>query len=199
MIESLRIIITRIFAVVLIALILVSSSVLNKKAPLISEFLSFFGIVLVGVCVLGRLWCSLYIAGYKTDRLIDQGPYSLCRNPLYFFSFIGAMGIGFATGTFTIPTLVLIAFAAYYPHVVKSEEVKLSAIHGSDFVHYKKSVPRFFPDLGSFSEPEEYLVKPKIFRRHLSEVIWFIVLLGFLEFLNALHREEILPTLLQLY
>lgn len=199
MFESLRIIITRMFAAVFIVLILVSSSVMNEKAPLISEILSFISIVMVGICVLGRLWCSLYIAGYKTDHLIDQGPYSLCRNPLYFFSFVGAMGIGFATGTFTIPALVLIAFGAYYPIVMKSEEVKLLEIHGSDFDNYKNTVPSFFPDPARLSEPEEYLVKPKIFRRHMSDVIWFIVLLGFIEFLNGLHRSDILPTLLQLY
>lgn len=199
MFESLRILITRIFAAVLIVLILVSSSVLNEKAPLISEILSFIGMVMVGICVLGRLWCSLFIAGKKTDHLIDQGPYSLCRNPLYFFSFLGAMGIGFATGTFTIPALVLLAFSAYYSVVMKSEEVKLMEIHGSAFVRYKNTVPLFFPDPTRFSEPELYLVKTKIFRRHLLEVIWFIVLLGFLEFLKALHRADILPTLFALY
>jgi protein-S-isoprenylcysteine O-methyltransferase Ste14 len=36
-----------------------------------------------------RLWCSLYISGYKNSQLITSGPYSLCRNPLYFFSFVG--------------------------------------------------------------------------------------------------------------
>jgi hypothetical protein len=172
---------------------------LGEKSPLISEFLSFVGMLMVALCVLGRLWCSLYIAGKKTDHLIDQGPYSLCRNPLYFFSFIGAMGIGFATNTFTIPALILLAFGVYYSVVMKSEEVKLMAIHGSTFVSYKNSVPRFFPDPARFSEPENYLVKTKIVRRHMSEVIWFIVLLGFLEFIKALHRADILPTLFRLY
>ena len=43
------------------------------------------GIALVGISSLGRMWCSLYIAGDKDESLMTQSPYSACRNPLYFF------------------------------------------------------------------------------------------------------------------
>ena len=39
-----------------------------------------------------RLWATLWIAGRKKNKLVDDGPYRACRNPLYLGTF--AMGIG---------------------------------------------------------------------------------------------------------
>ncbi len=199
MIERLRIIVSRIFAVILIALILVSSSALSRSAPFFGKLLSFIGLALVSVAVIGRMWCSLYIAGYKTDRLIDQGPYSISRNPLYFFSLVGAVGIGLATETLFIPAIILIGFMAYYPLVIRSEETKLFEIHGENFQKYTAFVPRFFPSWKLLVEPTEYLVRPRTYRRHMREVIWFLLILGFLQLIKSLHQMEILPTVLNLY
>ncbi len=41
-----------------------------------------------------RLWATLWIAGRKKNKLVDDGPYRACRNPLYLGTF--AMGIGLA-------------------------------------------------------------------------------------------------------
>ena len=199
MIEHLRIIVSRIFAVLLIALILVSSSALSQSAPLLGALLSFIGLALVSVAVIGRMWCSLYIAGYKTDRLIDQGPYSISRNPLYFFSMMGAVGIGFSTETLIIPAIILICFMAYYPLVIRSEESGLLKIHGENFQRYMTTVPRFFPAWKRLVEPEEYPVKPRTYRRHMNDVIWFLLILGFLELVKSFHQMGILPTVLTLY
>ena len=99
MIKKFRIQLTQIFVIILMGTITVSSSAWEIKTPFFSTILFFIGIILVGIASFGRLWCSLYIAGYKTDNLVTEGPYSMCRNPLYFFSFIGALGVGFASET----------------------------------------------------------------------------------------------------
>jgi len=48
--------------------------------------LFFAGTLLAGVAVTGRAWSLMYISGKKNASLVTVGPYSLCRNPLYFFS-----------------------------------------------------------------------------------------------------------------
>src|SRR5438874_6144411 len=44
----------------------------------------------------GRIWSAAYISGRKNHELVVDGPYSLTRNPLYFFSFLGYLGAGLA-------------------------------------------------------------------------------------------------------
>src|SRR6185503_11217281 len=55
------------------------------------EIIEWIGMVFIGLCVVGRIWCSLYIGGRKNFELIQDGPYSLVRNPLYLFSVIAAL------------------------------------------------------------------------------------------------------------
>src|SRR4030043_2332545 len=199
MVEKLRIRISQIFAVVLVLLICVSGSSWEDKAPFVTSVLSLLGAVLVGIGSIGRLWCSVYIAGYKTDHLVTQGPYSMCRNPLYFFSLLGALGVGFASESFLIPVIILIGFAAYYPLVIKSEEAELEKLHKNEFEMYFKKVPRFFPKISYLTEPEEYIVNPVVFKRHMFSALWFIWLLGILEIIEELHELKVLPTIFNIY
>ena len=129
-----RIQITRIFAIVMGFLILFSGSKWEETYKFGSVMIFMIACFLVGIASLGRLWCSLYISGYKKSQLVTVGPYSMCRNPLYFFSFIGAVGVGCGTETLIIPLILLIAFGLYYPSVIKSEEKDLQKIHGEAFI-----------------------------------------------------------------
>lgn len=199
MTEKLRIRISQIFACLLVVLICISSSLWEDKTPFVTTALFLLGAVLVGVASLGRLWCSVYIAGYKTDHLVTQGPYSMCRNPLYFFSLLGALGVGFTTETLLIPFVILIAFVAYYPLVIKSEEAELIKLHKSEFEIYLKEVPRFFPKISLLNEPEEYVVKPIVFKRHMFHALWFIWFVGIIEIIEELHELGVLPTLFKTY
>ncbi|MCB0335978.1 MAG: isoprenylcysteine carboxylmethyltransferase family protein, partial [Bdellovibrionales bacterium] len=121
----------------------ISEAYMEEHAPLVEIIFFFCGIVLVGVASLGRLWCTVYIAGNKTGVLVTEGPFSLCRNPLYFFSLLGAVGVGLATETITIPILILVLFAFWYPLVIKDEEERLREVHGAAYGKYCEKVPRF--------------------------------------------------------
>lgn len=35
-----------------------------------------------------RFWATLYVGGRKGSSVISEGPYSVCRNPLYLASFL---------------------------------------------------------------------------------------------------------------
>jgi protein-S-isoprenylcysteine O-methyltransferase Ste14 len=197
-IEKKRRILTLLFAMVLGVLILFSQSRL-EEVYFLSELFFFTGIILVGVATVGRLWCSLYIGGHKTKELITVGPYSVCRNPLYFFSFLGGIGIGFASETLTVILLILSAYLFYYPFVIRAEEKKLRRIHGSDFDRYMSKTPRFFPSLAGLSEPEEYTVRPRLFKRRIFDALWFVWIAGILELVEALHEYNVIPTFFRLW
>lgn len=199
MFEKLRIHMTRLFAAVLSGIILFSGSAWEPKLPLLSSLFFLIGIILVAIGTLGRLWCTLYIGGYKTKQLITVGPYSMSRHPLYFFSLIGAMGVGFTSETLLIPAMVAVAFAFYYPFVIRSEEKKLRAIHPEEFEAYVKATPAFFPKLSLLTEPQEYIVNPISFKRRLFSSLWFVWLVGIMEIIETLHEIKLIPVLFRIY
>ncbi|MFC1579531.1 methyltransferase family protein [Thermodesulfobacteriota bacterium] len=157
------------------------------------------GCILIGIGSLGRLWCSLYIAGYKNSRLITTGPYSMSRNPLYFFSLIGGIGVALAAETLLFVFLVILLCGFFYPGVIRSEEQRLLRLHDKNFEDYCRKTPIFFPKLSILREPETYTVNPKIFRKNVFGALWFVWFAGILEMIEALHESEILPVLFILY
>ncbi|OGP60323.1 MAG: hypothetical protein A2162_10910 [Deltaproteobacteria bacterium RBG_13_52_11b] len=193
-----RIILSWVFTLVLGTGVLFSESQW-EKFPILSTFFFAAGCTLAGIASIGRLWCSLYISGYKNDILVMNGPYSLCRNPLYFFSLLGSIGVGLATETLSIPLIVLIFFSLYYPGVIRSEESRLLNLHQEKFASYCQTTPSFFPSLSNLKEPEEYPVRPKIFRKNMFDALWFIWLLGILEIIESLHEAGIVPVLFRIY
>ncbi len=189
---------TGLFAIVLGALIVFSSS-RWEEYYVVGHLLFLAGLALVAVATMGRVWCALYISGYKNSCLITVGPYSLCRNPLYFFSLMGAIGLGLSTKTLTIPAILAASFMAYYPSVIRAEEEDLRASHGSDFDAYARNTPRFFPSLARFSEPEEYTIRLGALRRSAGDSMLFIWIVGLLEMVGALHEHHVIPSLFRLY
>jgi protein-S-isoprenylcysteine O-methyltransferase Ste14 len=198
LVKKKRILFTRIFAAAVGVLLLFSSS-RWEVVELYSTILFAVGAVMVGVATVGRLWCNLYICGRKSSELIRVGPYSMCRNPLYFFSLVGAIGLGLTTETISFALLFLVVFSIYYPFVIRAEEKRLSEIHGAEYKQYRKEIPSFMPTLRRFHEPDEYAVRAKLFRKSLFDAMWFVWLIGILEIIEALHESNILPVFIKLY
>lgn len=159
------------------------------------EWLAYTALIL---CVLGRGWCSAYIGGRKKYELITLGPYSVTRNPLYVFSFIGVVGIGFATGMFTYVILLPLVFVAYYRAVVRREEAYLLAAFGKDFENYMLTVPRWIPNFESWRDADEIAVIPHYLRHTLRDSAAFFLALPLLQLIQYLHATEVLPVLLRL-
>ena len=197
--ETYRIILSRLAAVMVLFFLFTTRSAWETRTEALGILLFFIGIVLVGIASLGRMWCSLYIAGYKDHKLVTDGPYSLCRNPLYFFSMIGLFGIGCTTKTLTFPLVFIVLFALYYPFVIKSEEKRLKKLFGAAFEDYTRRIPPFFPRFSTFSEPEQYVVRPAVYRLHILSALWFVWLVGVLEVIAGLKEMGVLTTFWSIY
>jgi len=171
----------------------------ETRSEAISLALFFVGMMFVTIATVGRLWCALYIAGYKNRQLVTQGPFSLCRHPLYFFSMIGMVGIGCATETFTFPIVFLVLFALYYPFVIKSEERRLKQLFGTEFDEYKRRVSAFIPRFSTFVEPENCSVNPSVYRKHMFSALWFVWIVGILEVIEGVREMGVFTSLWSLY
>ena len=191
--EKLRLPVSRLASAAAVLLLLFSTNRWETGSEGVATGLFTLGMFLVAIGSLGRMWCSLYIAGYKDQVLITQGPYSMTRNPLYFFSVFGALGVGFCTETFTFPALLLGVMILYYPLVVRKEERRLRARFGRDFDEYARRVPAFFPNFALFSEPDTYAVKPVVYRRHMFSALWFVWIVGLLELAEGLKELGWMP------
>lgn len=155
------------------AVLLVTTPVSWQGNSAIGNVLDVLSFALVVIAVFGRIWSSLYISGYKEDRVVVEGPYAIVRNPLYVFSFLGAIGLALATRHVSILAIIAGTFVVYYPLVVLAEERHLQRKFGSDYCDYAIRVPRFFPRRLQLIEPDTYPVRPRHVRRSLQQIIWF--------------------------
>lgn len=178
---------TRIYSFFVALLIIFSGSAIPAESSL-HETIELSGYFLVALCALGRLYCTGFIGGLKNEQVIQAGPFSVVRNPLYVFSFIGVVGIGLESGMLTVFALLVGGFMWYYPSVVKREEAFLRHKFGPAYEEYCKRVPRWIPNFKLWREPEEITLRPKFLRNALFDSMVFFLPLPAFELLEQLHQ-----------
>lgn len=186
-----RLLVSRLFGLSLLLLLAFGTSYWSR-APLLDQTLFCLGLLLAIAGFCGRLWSLSYIAGRKKRELVTVGPYSLCRHPLYFFSFVGGIGLGLCTETLTLAALFAIGFALYYPYIIRTEESFLSS-QFAEYEEYKKRVPLFFPKWSNFIEGD-LMVNAGSLRREIVAAGGFLCIVAVLEMVESLHHARILPT-----
>jgi len=181
-----RLFVSRIFGLLIIALLIFTGHSF-QQGKTIDIFFEISGLLLISICSFGRLWALMYISGYKSYSLITEGPYSIVRHPLYFFSLIGAIGIGLASENILILALIVCFYLLYYPLTILAEERKLADKFGQTYAAYISKVPRFIPKLSLYKEPEFYNITIKKLARNFAEamlLVWIFILMHFIELLQ---------------
>jgi len=163
------------------------------------EFYELMGLVLIIVCIVGRTWCSLYIGGRKKQELVEIGPYSIMRNPLYSFSFLGAFGIGLQFGALMTGILAFIIAYGVFRFIVIREEEFLLKQFGGVYEDYLARVPRFWPNISLWTSPEQIEVQPKLVWRTFTDAMVFLVSIPLLETVERFQNIGAIPTYFFLY
>lgn len=197
--SGLRLRLTRLLAICILVTCGVAVSYWSGAHPIVEKSLFITGIALAGFGAAGRAWATSYISGQKMKQLITTGPYSLCRNPLYFFSLILAVGVGFCTKTFGMPLIIAIFLVVLCHWQIRREEQRLLAQFGEPYRVYLTEVPRFFPSYRHYTEPEEITISPRLLKRGLFGIAFLLMLIGVLELLEGLHQAGSLPVLFHIY
>ena len=183
-------------AIVLLGLLFIAPSWGRHGA--VAEILRWTGYLALIVGVMGRVWCAAYIGGRKSQIVIDVGPYSMTRNPLYVFSFAGLVGIGLVSGMLTVAALLALAFALYYRDVVAGEEVFLTGRHPQEFGDYMRRVPRWIPRPRLYREASEPMGLPRNVLITVRESSTFFLALPLFALIGWLQESGVLPVLIRL-
>jgi protein-S-isoprenylcysteine O-methyltransferase Ste14 len=167
--------------------------------PIVETALFLIGISLASVGATGRAWATSYISGQKMKQLVTSGPYSICRNPLYFFSMILGVGFGFCTKTVAAPVVILITLGLLSYFQIRREEQRLLARFGEPYAIYISRIPRLLPTFRYYNEPDEVTVAPQPFKSGLFGIAFLLILIGIIDLLEALHQASLIPSLFIIY
>ncbi|MFA4894290.1 isoprenylcysteine carboxylmethyltransferase family protein [Brevundimonas sp.] len=149
------------------------------------EYVENTGFLAMILAIVGRAWCSLYIGGRKKSEIVDRGPYSISRNPLYVFSYIGAFGIGAQSGSVTIGLAFVLAAMAVFYLTVQREEAFLEREFGAVYAVYKARTPRFWPRFSLWRDEEELTIRPALFLTTIRDGLVFLLAIPVFELIDA--------------
>lgn len=180
------------------ALLALVSQSLWAPGGALHEIVEFTGLALIVLAIVGRTWCTIYIGGRKKHVLVADGPYSLCRNPLYVFSIAGVAGIGMATGSLLVGLGLAAAVWFVFDRVVRREELYLAEHHGAAFAAYRAVTPRWLPRFSAWHDVEAVEAQPERIVITFREAALMLVALPLLELVEWLQESGWLPVLLHL-
>ena len=109
-------------------------------------FVRVIGFVWLGLGFIFWVASAVYFLKYfKPGKLITNGPYGLCRNPIYsslIIFMIPALGIIFHSGL--ILTIALVLYIGFKISI-HGENIVLRRAFGEEFERYEESVNEIFP------------------------------------------------------
>lgn len=157
------------------------------------------GLACIVLAIAGRAWCTLYIGGRKLESLVSAGPYSVSRNPLYLFTFLGVFGVGLQTGAilpgFVFAGLTGGVFAFVVPHEERALRIKFGALYED----YCARVPRFGPRFSAWRDINSLEVDPARLMRTVLDVLPLLAAYPFMELLEYAQNAGMIDAVLRLY
>ncbi len=193
-----RILVLRLLVVCVVVVVFLSNH-FYEEGSLAALSLKVSGFLMLNISAFGRVWSAAFISGKKSNTLVTYGPYSVVRNPLYFFSFVGFVGAGLAFGSVSIAAAFgVIFFLAHWPTILK-EEALLGELFPDSFENYMSSVPRFIPRPWLMNAPESVSFSPRVFSKALldSSLLMSVFIVAMV--IEWAHLHSLLPVYVTLY
>lgn len=150
------------------------------------EVIEAFGLLLLLAGVLGRFWSILYVGGAKNRMVAQDGPYSMTRNPLYFFSTVAATGIGLMFGAASLGLLIGATDGVILWNTARKEAAFLSHGFGADYDACAARMPFFLPDLRLFRTGRTVQVDIATLRRIMFDAVVFLCFIPIVELVDQL-------------
>ena len=188
-----RILVLRLTMAFMIPLILFSRSAWMDPEWVFDIF-EVIGIFAIIAGVLGRFWAVLYIGGRKNNMVMQDGPYSVCRHPLYLFSTIATVGFGLMLGSLIITAILGGVIFMILSITASKEERFLRAEFGTQYDEYAARVPRILPKPSLFTTEPRVEFNVTSLRVNLADALFFLSLIPLAELSESLKEAAFWPT-----
>ena len=142
--------------------------------------MSIVGFICVCLACLGRIWCSVFIAGHKDAELVTTGPYARCRHPLYACSMLGALGLGLTSKSWLLCAITVLMIVALVVYAASCEEQFLADAFPEQFKAYVAATPNLWWPVRGAALPEHLDVRPAVFWKAFLDggsffLLWLLV------------------------
>ncbi|NYT62739.1 isoprenylcysteine carboxylmethyltransferase family protein [Alcaligenaceae bacterium] len=168
-------------------------------SSLMHQGVEWAGLALIVIAILGRCWCMLYLGGHKGADLIDQGPYSISRNPLYLFSMMAVAGIGAQSGSILLGLVLALFVYAVFNNVIDEEERLLRKVFGPHYAEYCARVPRLLPRFSLWKSDDQVMFSVSGLWNTIRDAAPYLLALPLFELIEWGQSAGWLPVLLRLY
>lgn len=173
-----------IFLSVIIAVFLRKTLFPRWEVRLWNDLFNLLGITLVLFGFLFRISAR----GHKEENssqgrsLVNDGPYAIIRNPMYFGTLLIGAGAVAVLFQFWTVFLFLAVFLLIYIPQVRKEEALLAAMFKDEYREYSRAVPGYFPRVGGLLNLRKYLdLKLSWVKKELSSLIFTLAVIFAME------------------
>lgn len=149
------------------------------------EMIEGLGVLILIAGVLGRFWSILYLGGRKNAEVMQDGPFSITRNPLYLFSTVASFGIGLMLGAVSFAVLLAGVVGTILWVTARREAAFLAQEFGAEYASYAQRVPFFFPDPRLYRAAPEAVFRTAPLKRNLFDAFVFLAAIPLSELLDA--------------
>lgn len=184
--QKIRFWIVRVAVILCLPLIVFSES--EWAGTWLHPVLEALGSLTIVAAVLGRFWAILYIGGHKNRQVVQEGPYSMCRHPLYFSTTMGAIGLGVMLGSLVLAAVLGVVAFTILTMTASREERFLRAEFAPEYDNYAARVPRIWPKPWLFHTAPEVTFNTHTLRTNLADALGFLALIPFAELMEYLRE-----------
>ena len=176
----------------------------DSKLHVLQSIFGIVGIFLLFLGIVGRMYATLYIGGMKNEgndghSFINDGAYSICRNPLYLFSFIAFVGLLFIKGQILLIIFGIMGYLIIYRITILNEEVFLSNKFGDRYREFLKTTPRFFPKFSLFKYSDKVEFRPLFLHKEFRRAFVWLFIALFIYLISVLQDYGVIKIILNVY
>lgn len=111
------------------------------------------------------------------SKLVTQGIFNHCRNPLYIGNILKLLGIAVLANSALYLGLFIPVFLFIYQAIVQAEESFLKGKFGADYIDYCQRVNRWLPNLSGFNDTLQHVAfrwQRPVVKEISSVYVWLI-------------------------